>query len=179
MTVEQIIDGCRKGDSDCRRELYERYAKQMFGLVKRYVNNTEAAEDVLHDGFVTLFTKIGDFRSDGSFDGWCRRIFVNASLSAIRRATIHSTDSLSDPIKSSSAATDYGVMEQLSADDIMHCMQLLPEGCRTVMNLRAIEGYSYAEIAEMLSLNESSVRSQFIRARNKLSEMMNKLYGTE
>lgn len=69
MTLEEIIEGCRRGNAEARRELYVRYGSPMYGVIRRYVSDASTAEDLLHDGFVTLYTRIGDYRGDGPFEG--------------------------------------------------------------------------------------------------------------
>ncbi len=80
MTEKQIINGCCRGEPEARSELYKRYGALAYGICRRYVSDGATAEDLLHDGFVKLFLKIGDFRGEGSFEGWLRRIFVTTAL---------------------------------------------------------------------------------------------------
>lgn len=176
MTIESIIAGCRKGDAEARRELYERYATAMFSLVRRYIRLRSAAEDVFHDGFVSVYTKIGDFRGSGSFEGWMRRIFVTAALNYLRKER-----QLKDPtIDADIGELPPGVvsgappeaLQQLNDKELMGFVERLPEGFRMVLMLHAVEGYSHAEIAEMLSITESTSRSQFLRAKARLMEMI-------
>lgn len=178
MTIESIIKGCREGDTEARRELYERYATAMFSLVRRYVRVRAAAEDVFHDGFVTLYTKIGDYRGSGSFEGWVRRIFITAALNHLRRESSFGTvdDDVSDlPLSATSGAPPEAV-ERLADEELMRLVERLPEGFRTVLMLHAVEGYSHTEIAKLLSISESTSRSQFLRAKARLSELIMKEY---
>lgn len=173
MTLEQIIEGCRKGDTEARRELYVTYGGSMFGVVKRYVSDPATAEDLLHDGFVTLYTHIGEYRGEGSFEGWCRRIFVNTVMSHFRHK---------NPLKGADdvvtlnfhGAVAPTAIEELSAGEIKECIERLPEGYRAVFNLHAVEEYGYPEIAETLGISEATARSQYLRARMKLIEIMEK-----
>lgn len=169
MTLEQIIDGCRKGDNAARRELYERYADTMYGVVRRYVRDAGTAEDLLHDGFITLYTRIEDYRGDGSFEGWCRRIFVNTALSHFRkRNPLNEADDVET--LTASRSIDPVAIEEMSAKEIKQCIDELPSGYKTIFNLHAVDGYSYKEIAEELNISEATVRSQYMRARGKLAE---------
>ena len=177
-SVEQILEGCRKGDSDARRDLYELLAARMFGVIKRYVKDSATAEDLLHDGFVTLYTKIGDYRGEGAFEGWCRKIFVNTALGYLRKNSPVLTEDYSD-MPRSMAQVPANVVETMSAEDIMACIAKLPSGYGTILNLYAVEGYSHAEIAEMLNISENTSRSQYSRAKVKLSEMMNEYFDNE
>lgn len=178
MTIESIIQGCREGDSEARRELYERYATAMFSLVRRYVKVRAAAEDVFHDGFVTVYTKIGDYRGSGSFEGWMRRIFVTAALNFLRKES--SSGVLEDDVSELPPGIVGGAppeaLEQLNDKQLLGLVERLPEGFRMVLMLHAVEGYSHAEIAEMLAINESTSRSQFLRAKARLAELIEKEY---
>ena len=156
MTLEEIIEGCRRGNAEARRELYVRYGSPMYGVIRRYVSDASTAEDLLHDGFVTLYTRIGDYRGDGPFEGWCRRIFVNTVMSYFRRRNpLEGADEVSAAnLRSSVPPT---VLDELSAGEIKACVDTLPEGYRTIFNLRAVEEYEYAEIAEMLGISEANL----------------------
>lgn len=178
MTIESIIKGCREGDPEARKELYERYSTAMFSLVRRYVRVRAAAEDVFHDGFVTLYTKIGDYRGSGSFEGWMRRIFITAALSHLRHES--SLGAVEDDVSTLPPGVVGGAppeaLEQLGDKELMRLVDRLPEGFKTVLMLHAVEGYSHAEIAQLLSISESTSRSQFLRAKNRLSELIEKEY---
>ncbi len=172
MTEKELIEGCRNGDMEARRELYERYGGIMYGVVRRYIGDRATAEDLLHDGFVTLYLKIGSYRGEGSFEGWCRRIFVNTVLSYLRKRNPLADAGEVDGKTGGSVAPS--ILERMSADEVMECMNELPTGYRTVINLHAVEGYSYPEIAESLGVSEVTVRTQYLRAKNRLAELMSR-----
>lgn len=178
MTIESIIQGCRKGDPEARKELYERYATAMFSLVRRYVSVRAAAEDVFHDGFVTVYTKIGDYRGSGSFEGWMRRIFVTAALNHLRRESAHGAvdDDVSELPPGTVGGAPPEALEQLNDKQLLRLVERLPEGFRMVLMLYAVEGYSHAEIAKMLSITESTSRSQLLRAKARLAELIENEY---
>ncbi|HQB68785.1 MAG TPA: RNA polymerase sigma factor [Paludibacteraceae bacterium] len=174
LTESQLIDGCIRGDRRAQRQLYDLYAKRMTALCMRYCGDYEVALDLMHDGFIKLFTRIESYSGQGVFEAWMRKIFVNTSLEYLRK---------NDALRESSDIEDVQIMaqepstiEQLSADEIMRLIQELPVGFRTVFNLYAIEGYSHAEIANLLQINESSSRSQFSRARAILRTKIIDLY---
>lgn len=145
----------------------------MFGVVRRYVNDRAAAEDLLHDGFVTLYTKIGDWRGEGSFDAWCRRIFVNVALSFLRkRSNLGAEEDIGDLPPGRIEGVPPKALEELSAGELKAAIDSLPDGYRTVLNLYAVEGYSHAEIGEMLGIGESTSRSQYIRAKARLADKL-------
>lgn len=175
MNEQQLIKGCRKGDRNAQKELYDAYSRKMMGVCLRYVNDRETARDLLQDGFVKVFTCIDSYTGSGSFEGWMRRIFVNCALEYLRKADVlreaadlDNTPELVQP--DSSAVSD------MSAAELMQMIRELPAGFRTVFNLFAIEGYSHKEISEMLSITESTSRSQFTRARQLLQRKINALY---
>jgi RNA polymerase sigma-70 factor (ECF subfamily) len=145
----------------------------------RYVTDRETARDVLQEGFIKLFNKIDSFSGTGAFGGWVRRIFVTTALEHLRQ---------NDALKHSANLEDVGnyienveetVLQKISADDLMNCIAALADGYRTIFNLYAIEGYSHAEIAEMLGITEATSRSQFMRARKILQKNVLSLHGKE
>lgn len=173
-----IIEGCRKGDSQARRALYDHYAPLMFAVIRRYVTDKATAEDLLHDGFITLFTKIGDWRGEGVFDAWCRRIFVNTALTHLRKANPLGVvdEDVGDlpPRRTGGAPPD--ALAQIGATDLRKAIEELPEGYRMVLNLYAVEGYTHAEIGQMLGINEATSRSQYLRAKQRLAEKLRHSY---
>lgn len=178
MTIESIIRGCQNGDSEARRELYERYATAMFSLVRRYVRVRAEAEDVFHDGFVTLYTKIGDYRGIGSFEGWMRRIFVTAALNHLRKNSLHGAvdEDVSELPPGVVGGAPPEALEQLNDKELLRLVERLPEGFRMVLMLYAVEGYSHEEIAQLLSISPSTSRSQYLRAKARLAELIEKEY---
>lgn len=176
---QQLITGCKEGKSWAQKAIYDRYAAAMMSVCVRYVTDRETARDLLQEGFIKLFTKIDSFTGAGAFGGWVRRIFVTTSLEYLRQ---------NDALKQSASIEEYGnyienddvtVLQKISADDLMACVAELSDGYRTVFNLYAIEGYSHAEIAEMLGISEATSRSQFMRARKILQKNVLSLHGIE
>jgi len=170
---KELIEGCKRGDEAARKELYERYSALMYGLCCRYIRDRDLARDALHDGFITLFTRIGDYRGEGSFEGWCRRIFVNTAIGHLRKWNpLHESESADDHFRL--ADTSASAIDKLSAQELLNCIEELPEGYRTIINLYAVEGYSYTEAATMMCITESTARSQYMRAKARLIEVMAK-----
>lgn len=167
--LESLIEGCRRHDPRAQRGLYDLLAPRMLSLCQRYVKDWDAAKDVLQDGFVALFDKISTYKSEGSFEGWVRRIFVNTALMQLRR-----NDALkfSDNIEDSQAMqmVQSNILEKIGADEIFKLVNSMPDGFRAVFNLYVIEGYSHDEIAKILSITEGGSRSQLSRARAWLQE---------
>ena len=175
MELEQIIDGCRKADNCARRELYERYSRLIFGVLCRYVPNRTEAEDLLHDCFITIFTRVGEFRGEGSFEGWCRRIAVHTALDHLRRNNRLELVEIENNITTiSQTAVNPDVLDRFTAEEVVALIGQLSPAARTIFNLRVAEGLDYHNIAEILEINESTARSQFRRARESLLELMRK-----
>ena len=160
----KLIDSCIKGDRAAQKALYDRLAPRMFPLCIRYVSDRDLAEDVLQDGFVTLFTRLQDYKGDGSFEGWARRIFVTTSLMSLRKKdALKMSDELEAVRGMKTEVTSQ--MENIGYKELIELVMSLPAGFRTVFNMYAVEGYSHKEIAQMLNISEVTSRSQFSRAR--------------
>ena len=174
---QEIIAGCRRGEAWARKLLYEQFAPAMLSVCARYAGNRDTARDLLQDGFIKVFTKIDSFSGSGSLAGWMRRIFVTTSLEHLRRNDALKLSMAIDEYTNIADEVDVSAVEKLSADDLLKCINELPDGYRTIFNLYAVEGYSHAEIAEMLHIKESSSRSQFGRARQLLQKRINRETG--
>ena len=173
LTEEELLEGCRKGKASAQRGLYDRLAPKMLGVCFRYIKDREEAEHVMIGGLVKVFDKLDQFKGDGSFEGWVRRIIVNDCLMYIRK---NRNMSLQSDIEDVNDDPNLKVMEeQLDAKDLIKLIEELPVGYRTVFNLYAIEGYNHAEIAKQLEISENTSKSQLSRARkwlqNRLAEL--------
>nr|WP_295925932.1 RNA polymerase sigma factor [uncultured Dyadobacter sp.] len=166
----QLIKALRNADPKAQRQLYDKYSTRMLALCFRYVCDDMAAEDVMVEGFLKVFEKIGQFNSEGSFEGWVRRIMVNEALGYLRKQKRILEDNLSDEVNN---IPDYVHADQhLETQELMDLIETLPVGYRTVFNLYAIEGYAHIEIAQMLGITESTSKSQLHRARALLQKMV-------
>ena len=158
-------------DQVSQRLLYERLAGKMLAVCKRYVGDRETAKDVMHDGFIVLFEKLGSFSGIGSFEGWARKIFVNVALMHLRKSE---TLRFSEPVESLGSIASWHDTEfdTLDTQDLFSCIASMPPGFRAVFNLFAIEGYPHEEIAQILHIRESTSRSQYVRARAWLQQKL-------
>ena len=141
----------------------------MFPVCLRYVSDRSLAEDIMQDGFITLFTKLGSYKGDGSFEGWARRIFVTTALMALRKKDALKMSDELDSVRGMKTDT-YSQIQNLGYKELMKLIMSLPTGFRTVFNLYAVEGYSHKEIADMLGITETTSRTQLSRARIWLQE---------
>jgi RNA polymerase sigma-70 factor (ECF subfamily) len=179
MDEQEIINACIRGESWARKKVYEMYAPTMMSLCIRYVGDRETARDLLQDGFVKVFTKIGTYSNKGAFAGWMHRVFVTTALEYLRKTdALRSAVDIAD-YNEQLKDVDVSVLDQLSADDLMNCVNKLPPGYRTVFNMYAIEGFSHNEIAEELSISVATSKTQFLRARNALRKSVKLLIGNQ
>jgi RNA polymerase sigma factor (sigma-70 family) len=167
---QQLVEACRRNDRKAQRELYERYSGRMLSICIRYIPQRDQAEDIMITGLMKIFDKIGQFKGDGSFEGWMRRIMVNEALGHIRKTRNMYIES---SIDGHGPEPDYHLLEDhLEAEDLMKLVAELPVGYRTVFNLYAIEGFSHKEIGEMLQIQETTSKSQLSRARSLLQKSL-------
>ena len=172
MNDETLVEKCVSGDTKAQRHLFDRFAPKMLGVVMRYINDKERADDVLQDAFIKVFKNIHKFEHTGSLEGWIRRIMVNTALDQIRKNKKKQNNVELDNDSYFELKQDSSAEEILQAESLMKIVQSLPEGYRTVFNLFAIEGYSHKEIAEELGITENTSKSQYSRAKSTLRELL-------
>jgi RNA polymerase sigma factor (sigma-70 family) len=168
-----LIIECVNGNARAQRLLFDKFASKMFSVCLRYAKNEEQAEDVLQDGFVKVFGKLKDFKSEGSLEGWIRRIMVNTALDQIRKNNKQLGDTNIDDVGYKIENNDF-IVEKMIAEDLMKMVQAMPDGYKVVFNMFAIEGYSHGEIADTLGISENTSKSQYSRARAYLRERLEK-----
>lgn len=162
----ELIEGCRRGENTSQRQLYERMAGKMFSICCRYIKDRMVAEDVLVGAFTKVFERIEQFKSEGSFEGWVRKIVVNESLTYLRK---NKSMYLETELEAADREPDLdNQRNHLEAEDLLKLVAELPAGYRIVFNMYAIDGYSHKEIADHLGISESTSKSQLNRARNCL-----------
>jgi RNA polymerase sigma factor (sigma-70 family) len=166
-----LIEGCIAGDRRMQEELYRRFSPRMYGVCLRYAANTEEAEDILQEGFIKVYKKLGSFRKEGSFEGWVRRIFVNTAIEHFRRKTYQQP--ITEQHENTIEGKSLSVLDGLGEKDIMKLIQDLSPGYRTVFNLYVVEGYTHKEIGDMLGISEGTSKSQLSRAKVILQDMVN------
>jgi len=168
-----LVAGCKKNESWARKKLYELFAPAMLGVCVRYTNDYEKAKDVLHEGFIKIFTKINTFSGESSLGAWMRRVFITTALEFLRDENSRQYMNIVD-YGEKIETVEISAVEKLSVDDILKCISELPTGCRLVFNMFAIEGYSHVEIAKILNISEGTSRSQFAYAKRHLQEKIQK-----
>ena len=167
---------CVKGDLAAERRLYERYKSKMFSMCLRYADNRGDAEDMLQEGFLTVFRDLKGFRCEGSLEGWIRRVILNIVFKTLKAQRA---------VKSFELKTEYleGAPDTLfetdstqenTTQELLQMMQNLPTGFRTVLNLYILEGYTHKEISEILGISIGTSKSQLLRAKAALRQMFEK-----
>lgn len=173
LTEEQLIKGCLRGDRRCQKEVFQRYAGKMLVVCRRYTRHNAEAQDILQDSFIKVFGRLDQFRFQGSFEGWIRRIVVHTALknyskSSFKKEVIGIEDYQEGSMES-------GVISKLNREDLLREINNLPEGYKVVFNLYVVEGYSHREIADLLGIGESTSRSQLTKARKMLQSRLKKI----
>ncbi len=162
--MEKLIEGCIKGNPKARREIFRRYRSVLLGICLRYSRDKSEAEDVLLEGFMQIYQKIGSYAGKGSFEGWMKTVMVHAAINYFRK---NQKENFHENIEDySEIITDeINILNHLDAKEILKLIQSMPQGYRIAFNLFAIEGYSHKEIAEKLQYTESTSKSQVRKAR--------------
>lgn len=172
MTDEQLIRACIKEDAASQKEVFTRFSSRMLGVCHRYARNAADAEDILQDSFIKVFDKLHQFKFEGSFEGWIRRIVVNTAL---KKYTLSRYDKEVTGIEHKEkydSGEDPTAYSHLSQKDLLALINKLPDGYRMIFNLHVIEGYQHEEIAAMLGIQPSTSRSQLVKARNMLQKQI-------
>jgi RNA polymerase sigma factor (sigma-70 family) len=168
---EELISRCRAGDRDAHYKLYRQYSKAMYNVGFRITGNADDADDVLQEAFISAFRNLDSYRGDASFGAWLKRIVVNKAINAVQKRKHESLPDdeqwdVPEPVESG----EY--REELTVDRVKRAIAQLPDGYRTVLSLYLIEGYDHQEIAEIMSISESTSKSQLNRAKGKLREYL-------
>lgn len=170
ISENDIIQGSISGDRRMQELLYQTYSSKMYGVCLRYAGSADDAQDILQDGFVKVFRHLERFRSEGSFEGWMRRIFVNTAIEHYRKKV--NLQTVSETHEEQIENHDWSVLDRLAVKDILQAVQELSPGYRTVFNLYVVEGYSHKDIGEMMGISEGTSKSQLARAKAILQQML-------
>jgi len=167
---ENFIQACVANEEWALKIIYKEYYPTMLPVCLRYANNYDDALDILHEGFIKVFRHISKYKAGTSLGSWIRRIMVNTSIDYYRKVKRRRTENLD---------TAYGVytkgadaVSDLSTQEIMQALQSLTPAYRSVFNLYVIEGYSHREVGERLGITESTSRSNLVKARTKLKDIL-------
>jgi RNA polymerase sigma factor (sigma-70 family) len=174
MLDKSIITKCIKGDRKAQETLYNFYSSKMKGVCLRYARSSFEAEDLFQDAFVKIFKNLQNYKGEGSFDGWIRRIVVNTSIDYYKKRMTQGDTVNYDDINESDIDSKIELVNDIDYETLLKLLNELPNGYRMVLNLYAIEGYTHKEIAEILEVSESTSKSQLIKARRYFKALLQK-----
>lgn len=175
MTVAQqqhadLVQQCLDGNAASYKKLYEQYARGMYNTSFRIVNNRAEAEDVLQESFIDAFNNLRSFENRSSFGAWLKQIVVHKSINYLKKKKlllVEADENVADAY-AAQAETDEQASVEWQVQQIRAGISQLPAGYRTVLSLYLLEGYDHEEIAQILGVAESTTRTQYIRAKQKL-----------
>ncbi len=165
LNEEQLIKRCRRKDRSAQKLLFERYAGLLLGVCIRFTNNVSEAEDILQEGFVKIFFKIGDYSGTGSFYNWMRKIMINTAITNYYKTRKHRYQFDIEEVDEMDIDGVNMNESDFTHKELLKVISELPEGYRVVFNLHAIEGFKHKEIAGILNIDINTSKSQYSRAR--------------
>ena len=165
-----LLEECRMGNSRAQSRLYNQYCKAMYNLAYRILNNREDAEDMLQEAFIECFRSIDSFRFESTFGAWLKRIMVKKCINQIKKKKIDLTlyETLPAVVDVEEEEVKYDMTK------IFEGIELLPDGYRIILTLYLLEGYDHGEISQILGISESTSKSQYSRAKEKLRTILSK-----
>jgi RNA polymerase sigma-70 factor (ECF subfamily) len=166
--IQPIIDGCIRGERAAQDRLYKKFSSLLYGICLRYARNKMEAQDVLQEVFVKIYNNIQSYHNEGSFEGWLRRIAVNTSITNYRKNLKHAYQQDVDELVRTHDEPLHIEDLEVTAEEMMQCIDRLPIGYKTVFNLYVIEGFMHKEISDMLGIDVNTSKSQLSRAKTHL-----------
>jgi RNA polymerase sigma factor (sigma-70 family) len=168
-----VIEACKNGDERQKYKLYQLYSKAMFNLCYRMMNKKEEAEDMLQEAFTQAFMKLDSYRYESGFGAWLKRIVINTCINAKNKKKVELTfmdemHHFDQPVQQENDDEEV----QLTVAGITKAMEKLPEGGRIIFSLYLLEGYDHGEISQIMNIAESTSKSQFMRAKRRIIEIL-------
>jgi len=171
---QELIEECKTNSRKAQYEIYKLYYKAMYNTSLRILNNTADAEDIMQESFLDAFKKIDQYTGTGSFGGWLKRIVVNNSLDALKRAKENSyLEEFEIDVAENEEDLVYEQDIINSTEKIKSAVKTLPDEYRIVLSLFLFEGYDHEEISTILNISNSSSRTRYSRAKSKLVQILN------
>ncbi len=171
--MNDMIIGCIEGNRGCQADLYEQYSPKMMIVCLRYSKNLEEAEEILQDGFIRVFKFIGQFKNEGSFEGWIRKIMVNCALQKLR-SQVNLRPIISLNTEAHEIFYEENIIENINGKEMIQMVQSLSPAYRMVFNLFYFEGYKHREIAALLGIEEGTSKSNLAQAKRILQTVFKK-----
>lgn len=166
---DELVERCKQGDTQSFQTLYRQYSKAMFNTSLRIVNNTADAEDVLQESFLDAFRSLHDFHYRSTFGAWLKKIVINKSINILRKRRNDLVDMENTELQA--VPDEAGINEEeihYRVEEVKKMITRLPDGYRTVLSLYLLEGYDHEEISQILNISHNTVRTQYVRAKQKL-----------
>jgi RNA polymerase sigma-70 factor (ECF subfamily) len=181
--LRNIVDGCIRNDRRAQEQLFKMYYGKMLAVCRRYMADNDSAQEVLQEGFIKVFDKIGGFDFKGSLEGWIRRIVTNTAIDAFRKTKRNPFQTENDALFKQEASEEMIDQEEwdlleLKAEAALEAIQELSPAYRNVFNLFVIEDYSHKEIADLLGINEGTSKSNLAKAKMNLQKLLKKKYSS-
>lgn len=166
----EIIEACKRGNDKAKYQLYNLYSKAMYNVCYRLMRNREEAEDMLQEAYTVVFQKLDTFRFESGFGTWFKRIVVNTCLNAINKRKVELV--YCDEFYHHNIAEEAEPEVEFSTQNVIKAMEQLPNGGRMVFSLYLLEGYDHGEIAQIMGITESTSKTQFMRAKKQVVEIL-------
>lgn len=167
-----IFEKCKKGDAKAQRILYDLFKGKLMGLCRRYTKDREEAQDVLQESFIRIFTHFDQLKESEKLEGWMKSITVRTAINYYHKGKGRALMFSSVEEVENHPLSEETSLQHFTDEHLITLVNALPDGCRIIFNLFAIEGYSHAEIAGMLHISEGTSRSQFYHAKYLLKEKL-------
>ncbi|MFP3861065.1 MAG: RNA polymerase sigma factor [Bacteroidales bacterium] len=171
--LTNIVKACKKGDKKSQKLLYDIFSPRLYGLCLRYSSDEHEAKDLLQEGFIKIFSKLNQYKNQGSLEGWMKRIVINTAMENFRKSNNLILRHSDIHLENTHVKYEH-VLEELNSKDLLRMIQSLSPQYRAVFNLYAIEGYNHQEIAHKLNISEGTSKSNLSRAREMLKKKINK-----
>lgn len=168
----KILKACIKGDREAQYALYQKHKVYLFGVCMRYAPSKDMAEDMLQEGFYSVFKSLKQYSGDYPLRAWMRKVIINSALMYIRKHQKVNYTEWSDDLNESPSFQDNTLFNRDRSESIILLIRQLPMTQQIVFNLKAMDGYSYTEISEKLDIKEATIRSHYLRARTKLQALL-------
>ena len=172
--LEKVIEGCIKNKRKAQIELYNQYAPSLLALSVRYVSDKSEAEDILQESFLKILKNIKEYKGKGHFENWMKKIVVNTAITHFHREKKHYYHDEIESVQDFELPFQFTPDKELEMKELNELLKTMPDGYRIIFNLFAIEGYKHNEIAEQLNIEESTSRTQYLRAKNWIIKEMKK-----
>ncbi len=176
----QLIEGCRNGSRKAQEDVFNAIYRRLLSVCRRYAKDDDEAKDILQNGFIKVFKSVENYKGDGSFEGWIKRIVINTAIDNYRRKKVKPVvvdSEMTDRVGSNmeDEQEDESVYQQIPVNVVLDSVQKLSPAYRTVFNLYVLEGYNHNEIAEMLDISVGTSKSNLSKARLNLRKMLKPL----